>query len=175
MATEAPTTVIRSWYDGRELCVVTGANLRGAKLTGADLRVADLRGADLTGANLTDADLTGADLTDANLRGADLRGAKIHGETILRAGLTWREYLADVVPALLQAGGRSLAEVATPEHWTCHTWTNCPMAVAFGARSLAEVPALYRGEASLFVTLFDAGALPLSAIAGAPEPEQATT
>jgi len=49
------------------------------------------------------------------------------------------------------------------------------MAVAFGARSLAEVPALYRGEASLFVTLFDAGALPLSAIAGAPEPEQATT
>lgn len=63
------------------------------------------RGADLGGANLRGANLRGADLTDANLRDADLTD-----------GLLWQTYLDEVVPALLQAGGRRLAEVATEEH-----------------------------------------------------------
>ena len=110
------------------------------------------RGADLGGANLR-----GADLGGANLGGADLRDAKMNERTTLPAGYKWDVYLSEVVPALLVAGGRSLAMVAAS--WSCHEWTNCPMAVAFDVHNLDDVPPLYRREARQFVQLFDAGLL----------------
>jgi uncharacterized protein YjbI with pentapeptide repeats len=151
-----------------------GAKLRGAKLRGATLRNADLRNAilqdaDLWGANLRDADLQGADLRRAKLRGAELQGAKLQGANLcgvklqgatLPEGVTWEQYVTEVVPALLVAGGRPLTEVATAEHWACHTWTNCPMHAAFGAASLGEVPDAHREAAALFIQRFDAGLLP---------------
>ena len=107
----------------------------------------DLSGAYLSGANLRDANLSGAYLRGAYLRGAYLSGA-----------LTWEKYLSDLVPALCVAGGKSLAEVAAG--WSCHDWSNCPMHIAFDAPTQADVPALYRREAELFITLFDAGLIP---------------
>ena len=117
----------------------------------------DLRGADLSYADFSDADLRGADLSDANLRGANLRDADLSYAN-LPAGYTWETYLAEVVPALCVAGGVPLEVVAAS--WECHTWKNCPMHAAFGVTSVAEVPPLYRAEAELFVTLFDAGLIP---------------
>lgn len=32
------------------------------------------------------------------------------------------------------------------EHWSCHTWGNCPLSAAFGAKSIANVPVLLRPE-----------------------------
>jgi hypothetical protein len=149
------------------------ADLRGAKLQGvnlqlADLQRADLRDAELQFADLRSANLGGANLRDADLRGADLRfaklrGAKLQGAT-LPEGVTWEQYVTEVVPALLVAGGRPLAEVATAEHWACHDWTNCPMHAAFGATNLAEVPAAHRNAADVFIQRFDAGLLPLSQV-----------
>ena len=148
---------------------LTRADLRGADLTGADLRGADLTGADLTGANLTDAVLTGANLTDADLRGAvltraDLTRAVLTGAD-LPAGYRWEAYLAEVVPALLMAGGKPLADVLAALKarggWAaCHQWSNCPLHEAFGADGLDGVPPLYRWEAAQFVQLFDAGLIP---------------
>jgi len=135
--------------------VLTGANLRGADLRGANLRGADLRGAILTGANLREANLTGANLRQANLRGAILTGA------ILPTDETWEEYLSQVVPALLRAGGADLGVVATPETWACHSWENCPMAVAFGAHNLRAVPLLHRPRAAQFIQFFDARLIPM--------------
>jgi len=139
------------------------ANLRGADLGGADLRDANLRGANLRGADLGGADLRGADLRDANLRGAnlrdaDLRGAKNTATARLDTGETLVEYIAETMPALLVAGGKTLAHVASV--WDCHTWDNCPMAVAFSCHAAEEVPRLYRPRAEQFVQLFDAGLLP---------------
>jgi len=91
----------------------------------------------------------------AKLTGAKLTGAK------LSDGVTWGEYLSDVVPALLTAGGRALEDVATEEVWNCHAWDSCPMHAAFGASSLREVPALHRWQAGRFVQLFDARLIPL--------------
>ena len=108
-----------------------------------------------------------ADLRDAVLRGADLSGADLSDNTVLPDGVVWKTYLADVVPALLQAGGKELAAVATRETWECHSWTNCPMAQAFDVHSLSEVPPLYRAQANLFVRLYDARLIPLPAT---PEP-----
>lgn len=65
------------------------------------------------------------------------------------------------MPALLIAGGRSLAEVATLETWACHNWNNCPMASAFNVHSLSDVPPLFRHEANQFVQFFDQGLIPL--------------
>ncbi len=148
------------------------ADLRGAALRGADLSGADLRSADLSSAALRGADLRGADLSSADLRSADLRGAALSGADLsgawLSDGVRWDEYLSDLVPALLVAGGRTLAEVATPEHWDCHSWNGdtvgCPMAVAFGARGLSDIPALYRGQAERFIQLFDARLIPLPTV-----------
>jgi len=134
------------------------ADLRYADLRYADLRSADLRSADLRYADLRSADLRYADLVSADLRHADLRSAR------LTDGVTWEEYLQDLVPALLTAGGLTLAEVATPEVWECHSWTNCPMATAFRVCSIEQVPALYRWQAERFVQFFDAGLIPLAAL-----------
>ena len=122
------------------------------KLSFADLRGADLTGAQLWSAKLTDADLTDADLTDADLTDADLTGAT------LPPGYTWEVYLGAVMPALCQAGGKSLAEVATA--WECHEWENCPMSVAFGVRDFYSIPLQYQKEVTQFIQFFDAGLIP---------------
>lgn len=132
----------------------------GIPLSGAYLRGADLRGAILSGADLSGAYLRGAVLTGAVLTGADLTGA------VLTGGETWEQYLSEVVPALLTAGGRALLEVATPEHWECHAWSNCPTAAAFGAKGLSDVPILLRPRAEEFIRFFDAQLIPLDAVLG---------
>ena len=141
-----------------------GANLGGAHLRGAYLRGADLTGANLGGAHLRGADLTGANLGDADLTGADLRGANLRGAEHVRlpTGETWDEYLRDVVPALLTAGGKSLESFAA--HWTCHDWTNCPMAHAFDVPAISEVPVLLRPRAEQFIQLYDSGQITWEAI-----------
>jgi len=138
---------------------LVGANLRGAYLVGANLRGAYLGDADLVGANLRGAYLGDADLGDADLVGANLRGANLRDAT-MPGGETWEQYLADVVPALLVAGGRPLAEVATEKAWVCHSWDNCPMAAAFGCDSIDGVPLLYRPRAVEFIQFFDARLIP---------------
>ena len=133
------------------------ANLRGADLTGANLTGANLRDADLGRANLRGANLGRANLRGANLRDADLRGANL-------GGYLWEQYLSDVVPTLLTAGGKRVAEVATAETWSCHTWRGdgiaCPIGTAFGCDSLDGVPLLYREQAERFIQFFDAGLIP---------------
>ena len=129
------------------------ANLSDADLSGANLSGANLSGANLSGADLSGADLSGADLSGANLSDADLSGAD------LPPGYKWERYLAEVVPALLTAGGKTLEEVVGAS-WECHSWTNCPMAVAFGVQSLEDIPLLYRREAEFFVQVFDARLVP---------------
>ncbi len=110
-----------------------------------------------------EAGVRGADLWSANLRGADLRGANLrdakNADSVrLDTGETLREYIDTVLPALLTAGGKRVEDVAAA--WECHTWENCPMAVAFGVTSEEQVPALYRPRARQFVQLFDANLLP---------------
>ena len=85
--------------------------------------------------------------------GAYLRGAYL-------GDVFWKKYVDEVVPALLVSGGKTLAEVATPETWACHSWDNCPMAVAFGAHKIEEIPAGWREEARCFIQFFDAGLIP---------------
>ncbi len=119
---------------------------------------ANLTWAYLTRANLTWAYLTRANLTGANLTRADLTGANLTGATRLPTGETWGEYVDQVVPALLTAGGKSLGSCR--EHWECHTWENCPMAWAFDCSGLEGVPLLLRQRAEQFVQLFDAGLIP---------------
>ena len=143
-----------------------GANLEGANLRGAHLDYAYLVDANLRGAQLQGANLQGANLQGAHIRGAQLQGANLDGATRLPTGETWDEYLREVVPALLTAGGRTLAEVATEEHWDCHSWQNCPMHAAFGAADIADVPILLRPRAAQFIQFFDAKLIPLSAVLG---------
>ena len=116
-------------------------------------------GANLTGANLTSADLTGADLTRAWLTTGEL----------------WETFLAEVVPALLTAGGMSLFQIIERGAWECHDWTGCPLREAFGAHSLSEVPMLYRPRAEQFLPLFDAKLIPCPRLGdGAVDPDLAT-
>jgi hypothetical protein len=105
---------------------------------------------------LSGADLSGADLRDADLRGANLRGANL-SRVSLPNGVKWETYISETVPALLTVGGKALADLRPA--FACHDWTNCPMAEAFGVHDLNKIPSLYRSEAALFVTLFDAGAI----------------
>ena len=137
-----------------EAAVKTGANLSGANLSGANLSEADLSGADLSRANLFRADLSGANLYGANLKPT----------TILPTGETWKQYLDEVLPALLVAGGKSLGKVATKKNWDCHSWDNCPMAVAFNVKSIQEIPMLLRPRADQFIKFFDARLIPLKEI-----------
>ncbi len=112
-------------------------------------------GADLSGANLSGADLFRANLSGANLSGADLSGAN---NLTLPTGETWDDYLTETVPALLVAGGKSLASFA--EHFSCHDWTNCPMAHAFDVADIQGVPLLLRPRAEQFIQFFDAEQIP---------------
>ena len=142
-----------------EQAVASGANLACAYLAGAYLDGANLDGAYLGGANLG-----GANLVRANLDGANLVRANLDGATRLPTGETWDEYLRETLPALLTAGGRALAEVATAEHWDCHNWGNCPMHAAFGATGISGVPILLRPRAEQFIQFFDAKLIPLDAV-----------
>jgi Pentapeptide repeats (8 copies) len=150
---------------------LSGANLRRADLSGANLRRADLSGAILSGANLRRSNLSGANLSGAILSGAILSGANLSGadlkDSIIETGEKWGQYLAEVVPALLTAGGHELAEVLTAKHWDCHEWgaDNCPMAAAFDSpRGMEGVPILYRPRAEQFIRYFDARLIPLEAV-----------
>ena len=136
---------------------LSGANLRDANLSDANLSGANLRYASLSGANLRGADLGGANLGDANLRGANLRDANLSDAIVTADGQTLTKYM-EWLPTLLTAGGKTVAEVA--EHWDCHTWSNCPMHAAFGANDIHGVPEEWRDDAQVFITLFDAWALP---------------
>jgi len=142
---------------------LTGADLTGAYLKGADLTGAYLTGAYLTGAYLTGADLTGADLTGAYLTGADLKGAYLTGAYLTNE--SFKDYLEQVVPALLTAGGKTVAEVVASGAWDCHEWSNCPMAFALGIKNEAEAPILLRPRVKEFIQLFDARLIPKPEIA----------
>ena len=163
---------IKSWYDGKilfegefgslklsvEAAVKSGASLDGANLDGASLDRASLVGASLYRANLVGASLYRANLVGANLVRASLDGAtKLTMTTRLPTGETWKEYLDEVVPALIQAGGKSVSEKA----WSCHEWTNCPMSEAFGIKHEKDVPLLFHPRARQFVQFFDAGLIPM--------------
>ena len=124
-----------------------------------NLSDADLRHADLSGAVLS-----GAVLSGAVLSGADLKGASIEKNTIIETGETWGRYLNEVLPALLTAGGRTLTEVLTPQHWDCHSWQNCPMAAAFATHNIDGVPLLLKPRAEQFIRYFDAKLIPIKAI-----------
>ena len=56
---------------------------------------------------------------------------------------------------LLTATGKEVSQVIE-KTWKCHNWSNCPMHEVFGVSSVAEVPVPWRGEAAIFVSLFDA-------------------
>ena len=156
------------WADLRQAdltrSLMTGADLSGACLSWSHLTDADLTGADmcrsdlnrtrLCHANLTGANLTGADLTGANLKGADLTG------TILPNGETLKQFVEHTVPRLLTAGGKPLEEVASSGNWACHSWRNCPIAVAFSTDRATDVPEEHRLNAVTFIALFDAGLIP---------------
>jgi hypothetical protein len=142
-----------------------GANLGGADLGGANLRSADLRSADLRSANLGGADLGGADLGGADLGGANLRSANLGGAR-LTFGETWEKYLEEVVPALLTAGGKTVADIVAAGAWECHDWGNCPMHAAFGIDHSSEGPILLRPRIEEFVRLFDAQLIPLPKVEG---------
>ncbi len=142
---------------------LSGANLSAADLSAADLRDADLRAADLRAADLSAADLSAADLSAADLRDADLRDAKNVGDFTMPDGLLFSEYLRDVVPALLTAGGKTIEQIVAAGAWECHEWSNCPMAVAFGIVDQQHAPPLLRARVREFVQFFDAGLIPCPA------------
>ena len=161
-----------------------GANLQGANLQGADLRRADLRGAYLERTDLQEADLRDADLQEAcgqrvnlnranlewaTLRGADLQGADLRESNLVRADLvlglmssgeSFEEFVDNVVPALLTAGGKTLEEIVASGAWDSHDWPNNPISAAFDCDSLAGVPLLLRSRANQFLHLFTNGLIP---------------
>lgn len=164
--------------DLRDSDLSEDANFSGANLQDADLRRCDLHGvdfqdADLQGALFRDSVLRGADfrrsnLDDVDLQGADLQGADFQGaknvETIiLDTNGTMHDYIEQIMPALLVAGGKTIEEVAAG--WDCHDWGNCPMSIAFSVHRLDDVPILFRLRARQFVDLFDARLLPRPTVA----------
>src|SRR5690606_33899196 len=111
-------------------------------------------------ANLARANLAGANLAGANLAGAYLADAKNMPDFTMPDGLKFSEYLRDVVPALLTAGGKTLDEIRASGAWDCHDWSNCPMHVAFGITDPSQGPPLLRGRIMEFITYFDAKMIP---------------
>jgi hypothetical protein len=143
---------------------LSGANLRGANLSGANLSGANLRVANLSVANLSVANLSVANLSVANLRGANLRGANLRGADLSGANLPTGEkyelYLSEVVPALLVAGGKTIEEIFESGSFDCHSWTNCPMHVAFGIDTPSKGPKLLIPRIEQFVQLYDDRLIP---------------
>ena len=137
-----------------------GTNLSGADLSGANLSGANLSGAYLSGANLSDAYLRGAYLIGANLRYAYLRGAYLSENTTMPGGESWKSYLAEVLPALLVAGGKTMEQILATGCWDCHEWQNCPMHAAFNIKHSSEGPKLLRPRIEEFVQYFDAKLIP---------------
>jgi uncharacterized protein YjbI with pentapeptide repeats len=133
--------------DDVPLSIKMGLSLKWAYKTGADLEGADLKGADLKGANLEGADL----------KGAYLKGAYLENET-------FEKYLTEVVPALLTAGGKTLQQIRDSKCFDCHTWTNCPMHVAFDIENANDGPILLRPRIKEFVRMFDQGLIPVSVL-----------
>src|SRR2546421_621057 len=158
---------IKSWIDGKILFSLECASLKicveAAVKAKADLGYADLRSANLRSANLTSANLSSADLRSADLRSANLASANLSKETILDTQETWHEYISDVVPALLQAGGKALADLK--ESFNCHSWDNCPIAVALNIHSSDDAPPLLKPRVRQFVNWFDAGCIKWEMIA----------
>jgi len=147
-----------------EIKSLTGAVLFRSE-TATDVRMALVEAveakANLSDANLSRADLSRANLSDAYLSRADLRDAYLDGKTVLPTGEPWSKYLAEVLPALIAAGGLPAEATVTEEHWNCHDWDNCPMAAAFGVKAQSDTPILLRPRVDQFVQLFDAGLIPL--------------
>jgi hypothetical protein len=80
--------------------------------------------------------------------------------TVLDTGETWKQYLAETLPALLTAGGKTLEAIIASGCWECHEWSNCPMATAFDVHSEFDAPILLRPRVKQFVQFFDAGLIP---------------
>ena len=135
------------------------SDLRGTSLTGANLTGTDMGEANLRGANFTWANLSGADMREADIRGANLTGAVFSEDTILETGERLSVYQKEVIPALLTAGGRSLADVLSTGCWKWHDWGNCPIAVAFRAKNRSRCPVLLQPRILQFIQLFDANLL----------------
>ena len=158
-----------------EAAVKARANLAGADLAGADLADANLARAYLADAylaraNLADAYLADAYLADAYLARADLADAKNAETCRLETGETLKDYREQVVPALIEAGGKKVADPTVRASWNCHSWSNCPMHVVFGIDSASEAPPLLRPRVTQFVRLFDANLLPAETIPGLVDP-----
>ncbi len=153
-------SLVRASLDGASL---DGASLVRARLDGARLDGARLDGARLDGASLDGARLVRASLVRARLDGARLDGARLDGAR-LPWGESWENYLTQVLPALLTAGGKTVRQILDSGCWDCHQWDNCPMAFAFDVHSIAEIPHLYRPRAEEFVMLFDSKLIPVSAV-----------
>ena len=69
-----------------------------------------------------------------------------------------------MVPQLLTAGGKSVAEVVASGAWDCHDWTNCPMHVALDINSEEKAPPMLRPWVVRFVQLFDAKLIPFPVV-----------
>jgi hypothetical protein len=93
--------------------------------------------------------------------GANLGGANLYEKTVMPGGETWKQYLEEVVPALLTAGRKSLEEILTTKQWECHDWANCPMAAAYGISEVSEGPRLLQPRIREFIHFLDAGLIPL--------------
>ena len=107
------------------------------------------------------ATLDGATLYGATLDGANLSRAKIHSSTRMETGETWETYLKETLPALMQAGGKSVSDVL--KGWDCHAWENCPMSIAFdihGTADLEGIALLLKPRIDQFVRYFDAKLIP---------------
>ena len=139
------------------------ADLQYASLQSANLRSANLQYADLQYASLRSANLQYANLQSANLRSADLQSANGIDDFPLPEGVTLGEFKSGIVPQLLTAGGKTVADVVASGAWDCHEWENCPMHVALGIDSEEKAPLLLRPWVSRFVQLFDSGLIPCPA------------
>ena len=75
-------------------------------------------------------------------------------------GTKWETYLSETVPALLVAGGKTIAEIVQCGAWECHSWSNCPMHAAFGINNPNQGPTLLRPRIAEFMHFFDARLIP---------------
>ncbi len=110
--------------------------------------------------------LRGAYLRGADLSGANLRDARMIKDAVIAQDITFGDLIA-VLPELFTAGGKTIEQVVTREVLTCHSWENCPMAAAYAAHSVGDVPLPWRPWASLFILAFDANLLTPETIAEA--------